>query len=93
MTQPHQIDREAVALLIERLRLSVVVKDRRGADVTVWSNPDGPAAADLIERLAAPEAVAWRYRLDSSCPWSLAFNEPEQGLFDVQALAVTPVQG
>ena len=106
MTQPHYIDREAVGVLIAKLR--AVESSREPSDwsgirqvTTNWyRNPDGPDAADMIEALFSRppmEAVAWRWRY-AGTNWYLGDVEPRRGAdyqypTEVQALAVIPTEG
>ena len=92
MTQPHQIDREAVAALVEKLR-AIESSMRFGATTAVttnwYRNPEGPEAADLIERLAAPmEAVAWREKVARDC---LFWRDGEEMKLSVKQAIATEV--
>jgi hypothetical protein len=62
MTQPHQIDREAVAALIERLRENL--SDSAPSRLVCVESADVQSALDTIEALSRPmEAVAWREKV------------------------------
>ena len=62
MTQPHQIDREAVAALIDRLRENL--SDSAPSRLVCVESADVQSALDTIEALSRPmEAVAWREKV------------------------------
>lgn len=105
MTQPHYIDREAVALLVSRLRATTTTDHERGCQGREYACSCGwdeetmaiaTDAADLIERLSAPmEAVAWRWSFDrDGNQWRYGPRKPGKFRFggpeEVQALAVIP---
>lgn len=89
MTQPHYIDREAVGVLIAKLR--AVESSREPSDwsgirqvTTNWyRNPDGPDAADMIEALFSRppmEAVAWREKAQIVTEWLAMARETPKPL-------------
>jgi len=99
MTQPHYIDREAVAALIERLRENL--SDIAPSRLVCVEIADVQSALDTIEALSRPmEAVAWREKLAVveaiQAFYLIDWNRLDaEELADaiLQALAVIPTHG
>ncbi len=116
MTQPHQTDREAVALSERKTAIFSVESGvgynnlgdviRAGLRALGYEGHLQSRTEQIVSRIEAlsrapaPEAVAWRWKRKSEGRgrWTFQVVEPSPSTYriddyEVQALAVIPVQG